>query len=191
MLAPLVIGSLLFQGPGDGWALVHDTRQVKRLYYDLMQTTEVWVRLIPESPDGKPPLVNLIFQAFYPGRAERDPYTGLPREPTGPPARLVVVAQPLPMTVIRELSLRLSIDDKTVDFTAPAARYRYLYPCFAGDGCSANGIEAELAPSLLRSMGMARVVAGDVLGFPVKLGTEDHRALREFADKVAVSGSMR
>ena len=89
MLSSLLVGLLLVQGSGDGWALVHDTRQVKRLYYDLFQTTEIWVRLIPEDSEGKPPLVNLIFQAFFPGRAERDPYTGLPREPKGPPARLV------------------------------------------------------------------------------------------------------
>jgi hypothetical protein len=73
----------------------------------MFQTTEIWLRLIPEHSEGKPPLVNLIFKAFFPGRAERDPYTGLPREPKGPPARLVLVAQPLPLTVIRELSLRL------------------------------------------------------------------------------------
>jgi len=188
MLSSLLLGLLLFQGPGDGWALVHDTRQVKRLYYDLSQTTEIWLRLIPEDPEGKPPLVNLIFQAFFPGRAERDPYTGLPREPKGPPARLVLVAQPLPMTMIRELSLRLTVDDKTVDLTGPTAKYRYLYPCGPGDGCSANGVEAEIDASLLRSLTGARVVTGQALGFPIKLTVEDQRVLAEFGSKVGLSG---
>jgi hypothetical protein len=70
VLGSLPLALLLLQAPGDGWALVQDTRQVKRLYWDLFQTTEVWLRLIPEDPDGKPPLVNLIFQAFFPGRAD-------------------------------------------------------------------------------------------------------------------------
>jgi hypothetical protein len=38
--------------------------------------------------------VSLVFQAF-PGRAERDPYWGLPQWPKGPPARLEVKADPL------------------------------------------------------------------------------------------------
>ena len=84
-LSSVLLGVLLFQGPGDGWANVPDARQVKRLYWDLFKTTEIWVRLIPETPGGKPPLVNLIFQAFYPGVPARDPYTGQPREPKGPP----------------------------------------------------------------------------------------------------------
>jgi hypothetical protein len=187
-LSSLLLGVLLFQGPGDGWALVRDTRQVKRLYYDLFQTTEIWLRLIPEDSEGKPPLVNLIFQAFFPGRAERDPYTGLPREPKGPPARLVLVAQPLPMTLIRELSLRLVVDGKTIELTGPANRYRNL-PCFvATEDCTPNAVEAELEPSVLRSLITARAVRGQALGFPIKLTAEDQRALAGFATKIGLSG---
>ena len=75
-LPSLLLGILLFQGPGDGWVLVPSTRQVKRLYWDLFQTTEVWLSLIPEDPAGTRPLVTFIFQAFFPGQAERDPYSG-------------------------------------------------------------------------------------------------------------------
>src|SRR2546422_1862801 len=109
-LSSLLLGILLFQGPGDGWVLVPGTRQVRRLYWDLFQTTEVWLSLIPEDPAGKPPLVSFIFQAFFPGPAERDPYSGLPREPKGPPARLVLRAPALPLTVISQLTLRLERD---------------------------------------------------------------------------------
>lgn len=184
----LLLGVLLFQGPGDGWANVPDARQVKRLYWDLFKTTEIWVRLIPESPEGKPGLVNLIFQAFFPGVPERDPYTGLPREPKGPPARLVLVAQPLPMTVIHELSLRLVVDGQTIDLTGPSNRYRNL-PCFvATEDCTPNAVEAELEPSVLRSSITARVVKGEALGFPIKLSAEDLRALAEFATKIGLRG---
>lgn len=183
----LLLGVLLFQGPGDGWANVPDARQVKRLYWDLFKTTEIWVRLIPESPEGKPGLVNLIFQAFFPGVPERDPYTGQPREPKGLPEKLVLKAQPLPMTVVRELTLRLEIDGKTVDLTANPGQYRYLYPCAPGDGCTANAVDADIDAALVRSLVAADVVKGVALGFPIKLTAEDQRALKEFAAKVTRS----
>lgn len=182
----MLLGVLLFQGPGDGWVLVSDTGHVKRLYWDLFQTTEIWLSLIPRDTEGKPPLVSLIFQAFFPGPAERDPYSGLPREPKGPPARLVLRAQGLPMTLVRQLTLRLEIDDKTVDLTGPAARYRYLPACLPGDECSTNAVEAELEPSLLRSMLTARIVKGEALGFPIRLTADDQRSLAEFATRIGL-----
>ena len=187
-LPSLLLGILLFQGPGDGWALVPDTRQVKRLYWELFQTTEIWLRLIPGGQEGKPPLVSLIFQSFFPGQAERDSYSGLPREPKGPPARLVLRAQGLPLTVVNQLTLRLEIDDKTVDLTGPAAKFRYVYPCPPGDGCAANAVEAELETSVLRSLTTARVVKGEALGFPITLTADDQRSLVEFAARIGSKG---
>lgn len=186
-LCSLTLALLLLQGPGNGWAMVPGTREVKRLYWELSETTEVWLRLIPEDPDGKPPLVNLIFQAFFPGRAERDPYTGLPREPKGPPARIVLRAQPLPLTMIRELTLRLVIDGKTMDLTGPASHYRLL-PCLgASDDCAQNAVEADLEPSTLRSLAAATTVRGEALGFPIKLTDADRAPLAEFATRIGVS----
>ena len=189
-LSSLLLGLLLFQGPGDGWVLVPDTRQVKTLYWDLFQTTEVWLRLIPEEPEGKPPLVSLIFQAYFPGRPERDPYTGQPRPPKGPPSQLILRAQPLPLTVVRELTLRLTIDDKRVDLTAPGAKYRYLYPCSPGEVCGANAVAAEIDASLLRSLIAARLVKGEALGFPIKLTADDRRLLAEFATRIGSGGEQ-
>jgi hypothetical protein len=128
--------------------------------------------------------VNLIFQAYFPGRAERDPYAGGPKEPKGPPARLLLVARALPLTMIRDLSFRLTVDGRTIDLTAPGAKYRELYPCSIGDGCAADGVEAEIDASLLRSLVAARDVSGTALGFPFKLVAEDQRPLAEFAGKI-------
>jgi hypothetical protein len=178
---------LLLQAPGDGWAPVQaPPREVKRVYWELFQTTELWLQLIPEDPDGKPPLVNLVFQAFFPGRADRNPYSGLPQEPKGPPARLVLKAQPLPLTIVRELSLRLVIDGKAVDLAGPDGRYRNL-PCLvASEGCTPYAIEAELEPSVLRSLITAQAVHGQVLGFPIELTEADQRALAEFATRIGL-----
>ncbi len=184
-LPSLLLGILLFQGPGDGWALVPDTRQVKKLYWDLFQTTEVWVRLIPENPEDKPPLVSLIFQAYFPGRPERDPYTGQPRDPKGAPSKLVLRAQPLPMTVVSQLTLKLVIDDRPLDLTAPGVAYHYLSPC---EDCAANAIAADIDAALLRSLVKAHVVKGEALGFPIRSTAEDQKALAELAERVGVTG---
>src|SRR5262249_11315541 len=61
------------QAPGDGWVMAPaPPREVRPLYWDLFQTTEVWVRLEPVDPDGKPPLVHLILPGLLRGpRDER------------------------------------------------------------------------------------------------------------------------
>jgi hypothetical protein len=172
-----------------GWALAQaPPREVGRTYWELVSETETWVRLVPEDPEGKPPLVNLVFHAFHPGRAERDPYTGLPQWPKGAPARLTVSAEPLPQTLIRELALRLVIDGKTIDLTGPNSRYRNL-PCLVGSAdCHPNAVEAELDPSVLRSLVTAQSVGGSALGFPIRLVAADQLAVGEFQIKAGLAG---
>jgi hypothetical protein len=171
-----------------GWALTQSPpRQVGRVYWELIPQTEVWVRLVPEDPEGKPPLLNLVFHAFFPGRAERDPYTGLPQWPKGAPERLTVSAEPFPLTVTRELSLKLVIDGQTIDLTGPNSRYRTL-PCVGvTTDCTPNAVEADLEPSVVRSVATARSVTGEALGFPIELVAADQAAVGEFLAKVGLA----
>ena len=193
-MAPAAMGSaltlVLFQS---GWALTGSPpREVRRIYWELVPETEIWVRLIPEDPDGKPPLVNLVFHAFYPGRAERDPNSGLPGWPKeGAPSRLTVSAEPLPLAVIRELSLQLVIDGETFDLTGPSARYRNL-PCLVpSDDCTPNAVEADLEPSILRSLAKARMVGGQALGFPIKLVAADQVAVEVFLARTSLAEQVQ
>lgn len=173
------------QAPGAGWVVAPaPPREVKRVYWELFETTEIWVRLDPAGPDRRAPLVSLLFQAFFPGRAQREPYSLLPRWPTRAPSRLVVRAEPFPLTAIRDLSLRLVIEDLLFDLTGPGTRHRLL-PC--GDDCSPNAVEAEVDPSLLRLLAVARTVGGQALGFPIQFTEADQRALREFIARVGLS----
>ena len=185
----LVIGLLLAQGPGDGWWLVPGVRQVDNLYYELFNTTEIWVCLIPEDPAGKPSLPTLVFKAFFPGRL---PYRGDDKrtlEAKGPPSRLLLQAQPGPLTMIKGLpTLRIVIDGKAVDLLGSDAPYRYLYPC---PNCRANGVEVELAPSILHSLITARSVTGEALGFPMKLTAEDQQALAQFEARSGLAGEKK
>lgn len=177
-----VLAVLLTQS---GWALAGaKPREVGRTYWELIPEMEVWLRLVPEDPEGKP-LVNLVFHAFFPGRAKREPYSLLPQWPKGEPARLTLSAEPLPVTVTRELVLRLVIDDRTIDLTAPG-KYRTL-PCLvASDGCVPNAVEADLDASVLRSLATAKSITGVALGFPIRLTNADQDATRTFAVKAGV-----
>jgi hypothetical protein len=190
MLLALALSSLipLAQAPSAGWVMAPaPPREVRRLYWELQETTEVWMRLTPGDPNGAPPLLSLVFQAFFPGRARRDPYTAVPQWPTGSPARMVVRVEPFPLTAIRALSLQLTLDGHAFNLTGPGSRYTIL-PCGAGgcDGCAPNIVEAELDPALLRALIVARTVAGEALGFPIQLTSADQRALGEFAERAGV-----
>lgn len=184
-----LIALFLLQAPGDGWGIAPaPPREVRRVYWDLFETTEVWVLLLPEGPQGERPLVNFVFQAFFPGRAKREPYSKVPRWPKGKPEQVVLKVQGTPLTVIRELSLRLVIDNTTVDLTGPGSDFRSL-GCFAGDmECSPTGVEVKMEPSLLQSMITAERVRAQALGFPIELGEADQLALAAFAERVGLSG---
>lgn len=168
------------------WALTDAPhREVRRLYWELVPEMEVWVRLTPEGPEGQRPLVNLVFHAFYPGRAVRDPYDGLPAWPQGTPGRLSVSAVPVSLTVPGELSLRLMVDGRVIDLTGPESRYRLL-PCLVPYGdCVPNAVEAELDPSTLQLVIEGQSVGGTALGFPFTLAPADLDAVRAFGERVS------
>lgn len=177
---PLV--SLLFQAPGDGWALAQVApRQIKTLYWDLFKTTEVYVSVIPEIPERKDPLVRFVFQGFFEGE-----------KPKGSPQRVDLRVLGLPLTVIKDLSLTLVIDGRTIDLagscaTTPAASgpCHHLFPvCGPDDGCAANGVVVELSPIVLRALRASRDVRGTALGFPIVFSAADRASVAAFVDQV-------
>jgi hypothetical protein len=175
-----------------GWALAGaKPREIGRTYRELIPEMEVWLRLVPEDPEGKPPLVNLVFHAFSPGRARREPYSLWPQWSQGEPARLILSAEPLPLAVVRELVLRVEIDGRTIDLTGPGGNDGTL-PCLvAMDGCTPNMVEADLDALVLRSLAAARSVPGVALGFPIRLAAADQDAIRAFAAKAGVVEDTR
>jgi hypothetical protein len=181
-LASLAAPCARAQAPGDGWALAFaPPREIRHLYWDLFQTTELWVRLEPIDPEGKPPLVHLIFQAFFAGRETKQP-----------PSRTVVRAQPFPLTVVRDLTLRFAFGGEALDLTGPGARYRLLYPvCGPEESCAANAVEAEIGFPELRAIAAAPSVRGEALGFPIALTGEDKDALAHFLARVGPPAAER
>ena len=163
-----VLSLLLVQAPGDGWAVAPGTPgEVKHLYWDLFDTTEVWLQLRPELPDGKGPApLQLVFQGFYKGR-----------EAKGAPSR---VGGRVVGPAVADLSFRLIYEGKTADLTGPQGNSRLLFPAPACDTCSANGVDAEIRPDIMREYAAAVSPGGSALGIPFVLSAADRNALRAF-----------
>ena len=165
---------LLLQAPGEGWALTDiKPGEIGKLYWDLLDTTEVWVRLNPEVPDGKGPApLRLVFQAFYPGR-----------EPKGPPKR---VGARVVGPAVADLSFRLTFDGRTVDLTGPDGSSRLLFPAPGCEDCSANGVDAEMKPNVLRALAAASNAAGTAMGVPFEISTADRKLLQAFVQQLGL-----
>src|SRR5438093_787034 len=70
-------------------------------------------------------------------------------------------------------------------------RYRYSPQCSHDSPCAVNGVEVELAPSILHSLITARSVTGEALGFAMKLTAEDQRALAQFEARIGLAGEKK
>ena len=174
---PGVVALFLLQAPGDGWGMVDSRpREVKRLYWDLFQTTEVWVTLSPVTADtvSGP---RFAFQAFFPGR-----------EVKGRPQRIQVKA--LAGLAATDLSLRITIDGQTTELTGPDGASFLLYPP-CDEGCSANGVAANVKPELLRAMVDAADVDVVAFGSTFRLSSQDRAALGEFAKQAGLGVGER
>jgi hypothetical protein len=186
-LIPLVF--FLLQDPGHNWdPLLTPPREMGHVYWEQSGETKIWVRIVPVYPDHKSPLLDLIFNAYFPGAVDFS--SGRPKKLKGPPARITLEAQPWPLVIIRELSLRIIIDGRKFDLTASDAQYKTIMPAACNNdavgNCGANAVEAELTPSLLRSLISAQNVDGQALGFPIKLVAADQAALAKFAKRIGL-----
>jgi len=177
--AALRLVLLLMQAPGDGWALVQSqSGEIKTLYWDLFDTTELWVTLYPAQPQ---PRVRLVFQALFPGREVKG-------SPKSMAVRAYVWWQPPAenWVVVSDASLRFVVDRHVIDLTGPEGSSSPLMPC--GD-CLTNGVLATLKPAWLKDIATAAAVEGTALGYPIALSLADRSAIAEFARRAGVLGN--
>ncbi len=121
LLAPTALASA--QAPGAGWVMSPSpARVVKTLYWELFDTSEVWVRIEPTGRDGRPaPPLSLVFLALFPGKRLKQT-----------PATIQVQAQPGPLTIVSGLTLTLSPEGGApLDLTAPGQSFQTVSPCGA------------------------------------------------------------
>jgi hypothetical protein len=168
------------QGPGDGYNLAPSSpREIKTLYWEVFQTTEVWVRLAPEGENRKPAPVSLIFYATFPGKK-------LAHEPTD----INIRAQTDPRFVASKFSLKLMLDPgEPLDLAGPGANFEYYPRCPTGD-CAVTGVISVVPWKVFARIVQAKGIVGEVLGLGISLREADLDALRAFAKRLVPEGAV-
>lgn len=163
------------QGPGDGYNLAPSSpREIKTLYWELFNTTELWVRLTPEGETGKPAPVSLIFSATFPGSRQADV-----------PTEISIRAQVDPRFVASKFSLKLMPHPgELLDLAAPGTDFEYYPHCPIGEKCAVTGIISIVPWKVFTRIVKAKSITGEVLGLEVSLQEADLDALRAFAQRL-------
>jgi hypothetical protein len=167
--SPLSLGSCSLLGAKAG--------EVKTLFWELYNHTEVCVNLVPDpGPSGPSPFV-LTFSFTHTGR-----------QMTAPPATVLLRAQLPPNYVVLSPSLDVVLDaTEHFDLTTPGQPYRLTYPpqcTMAETGCGFTGIEVPLTPETFRRWARARAIAGKAFGIAFSLPPEARESLGRFAERV-------
>lgn len=150
--------------------------EVRSLYWELYQHTEVCVGLAPQpGPEGPSPVAfSLSFT-----------YTG--RDRKAPPAWVLLHVQLPPVFVVLTPSLRLVLDQaERFDLTASPQLYRVTFPpgCAGDSGCGFTGLEALLSREFVGRLAKAKEISGEALGVPFVLSPDARDALALFAEQV-------
>jgi hypothetical protein len=170
------------QAPGDGINLAPSApREIKTLYWELFNQTEIWVRLSPEGKDNKPAPVSLIFYITFPGK-----------EPQSEPEQITVRAQADPRFVASKFSLKLiPRPGAPLDLVGPLGTVKnsigtdfQYYPNCPGGGCAMTGIISYLPWKTFVQIAQSESLTAEALGMEVSLQKSDLDALRAFAKKI-------
>jgi hypothetical protein len=167
---PLSLGSCSILGARLG--------EVKTLYWDLYQHTEVCVTLAPEpTTASSTSALAFTFSFTYPGH-----------ELKVPPAQVLLRVQLSPSYVVSAPSLHLMLSNtERVDLTASEEAYRMTFPpgcATAGAGCGFTGIEVSLPREAFLRVVKATTISGEVFGMPFSFATDARRSLSTFAERL-------
>lgn len=150
--------------------------EVRSLYWDLYQHTEVCVNLAPQSgPEGPSPLA-FSFSFTHTGRERK-----------ASPAFVVLHVQLPPTYVVLSASLHIVLDQaERFDLTASQQLYRVTFPpgCTTEGGCGFTGLDALLSRDAFAHLVKARVISGEAFGIPFVLSPDAGQALSLFAERL-------
>jgi hypothetical protein len=136
---------------------------IRVVFYELLNQSEISLTLEPKARDGKPaPTLHLAYR-----------FAG--KTPTSSPTEFELRAYVGMFWAPRpELSLTLD-DDEPVELSGTQAIYSEL---------AMEAVTARLSIDALRQIANARRVTGSALGFPVELSTSQIRSVGIFLDRV-------
>ena len=140
---------------------------VRALYWELQNETQVWLTLQPQGTEGKTAPI-LAFTLRFAGK-----------RPAAPPAEIELRAS-VGMIWAPRVDLSITLDE------GPRLQLPAVIPLLASfqDGSGFDSVTATLAVEMLQRMADAKRVAGSALGVDFELNEGQRRAIRLFLDRV-------
>ena len=157
MVPGLMASGQLTPPAGDG--------EIRVVYWELRQETEIWLTIEPKSPDGKPapPAVVLTVGRTFPGKV-----------PMSPPALFDVRASAGQMWAPR-VELYFVVDGGKVDLADGKGGLE--------QGSGADSLSSTIPVETLKRIAAADRITGSVLGFAFELTASQRAALRAFIER--------
>jgi hypothetical protein len=188
LLAFLLTATAAAQVPGDGSNFAPSApREIKTLYYELFQTTEIWVRLVPVDQNRKPAPLSLIFYVTFSGKKLESV-----------PAEVTVRGQADPRFVASKFSLNLRPQPgDALNLVGPlgtiknaiGTKFQFYPNCPVGDDCAVTGVISYLPWQTFLQVTQSRALTAEILGTEVSFEQGDFDALKTFA-KMLSSGKQ-
>jgi hypothetical protein len=148
--------------------------EIGAFYFDVLNQSQVWVNLTPESVEPGPRPVLLNVTVSFPGRR-------LPGPPTVVDIRATAVDTAFPLR-IRQPILRIDTSDgRHYDLAAPGRVSQFVASC---KECALDTLTTRVAFEELREIARSSGITMNALGFGVRLTPSDLTALRRFIDAV-------
>lgn len=166
-------------GPGSGWMVVSSQeRELKILYWDLFDKTEVWTSVVPRTTsNGQRIPVRLIFSATLNGKAPT--LADSARLPIA--TDITVLAQSDPRAVLPARSYSLSLrtsDGRFFDLIKGGLATTVMPTC---EACAAQAIAGRVGRQMFLAWAGSERIVADVLGFIGELDDADTKALADLA----------
>jgi hypothetical protein len=143
--------------------------EIRVLYYEARDLTELWLTLEPKGPAGEDLPISLTFDVAFPGKRPAAPLTKVWMR-----AHAGQLWNPRPV-------LTLVLDGKTtLDVAGPNPTI-----LSAGDeGDTMLGVAGTLSVDTLRTIAAARSVSGNALRVPFALTESQRQAIARFAERI-------
>ena len=176
--APSGLSLAASQAPGSGWTMAPSAdREIRHLYWQEFDRTEIWMRLTPRTPDGELPIpAILVVSAVLQGQVS------LPLPSKTGARQVTLQAQANPRARVINPSLIFTTSEgKRLDLFEMGMASWLSASC---EYCSATAVQAILdAPAFLALADNGGLTC-EVLGFECELSTADTAALSEFGRAV-------
>ncbi len=162
--------------------------EIRSQYFEVSNSTQIWIRLKPQDGTGKVAPINLIFTATFPGK-----------KPDHMPSEIEIRAQVDPLFIAPKFTLVLTPHPgRPLDLMGPlgasknsiGTSFHYLPNC-PGGGCAITAVVSYLPWDMFLQIAQSESLKGDVLGVDVTFHQSDLEALRAFAKKLVPTGGAQ